>query len=80
MGQDLAFHGRQGKCRNAAVKLLRELGDDKELARLAEEDERRRQWREDAKARRAAERKQIREAIAEQVFNEQEALAEGVMG
>lgn len=62
LGQDLAFHGRQGKCRNAAIKLLKDLGRDDDLKRLDEEVEMRRGWRERAKEQRAERARRIQRA------------------
>jgi len=63
LGQDLTFHGRQGKCRTAALKLLNKLGRDDELQRLAEEEDRRKRWLTEAKERKAERTARLKRAV-----------------
>lgn len=80
LGQDLRFHGRQGKCRNAAVRLLKELGRNEELDQLLVEEQRRKDFAAYRKKRKAEHRARLRAAVLKEAEAEQEALAEGVMG
>lgn len=78
LGQDLKFHGRQGKCRNAAVKLLKELGRDKELQKLQAEEQRRKDHLACCKKRKKEMAEALRAGLLKQAEAEQEATAEGV--
>lgn len=66
LGQDLQFHGRQGKCRNAAVKLLTELGRDDELAKLKTEEQRRKDFTAYCKRRKQDRATALRARIVEE--------------
>lgn len=77
LGQDLKFHGRQGKCRNEAVKLLKELGRDEALERLLAEEQRRKDFAAHCKKRKAEYRASLRAAVLKEAEAEQEQAAAG---
>jgi hypothetical protein len=77
LGQDLRFHGRQGKCRNAAVKLLEELGRDEELQKLHAEEQRRKDFAAYCKKRKAEYRARLRAAVLKEAEAEQERASAG---
>jgi len=78
LGQDLKFHGRQGKCRNAAVKLLKDLGRTEEVDKLLAEEQRRKDHLAYCKRRKKERAEALRAGLLKQAESEQEATAEGV--